>query len=115
MEVVTGAFGYIGKYITRVLLTQDKAVRTITTYPDKPNPFGSSVEAFSYRFDNPRLLTETLRGASTLYNTYWICFPYDGQTYEFALDNTRLLFQCAKEARRAAYRAYQRYPGLDRF
>ncbi len=37
-------------------------------------------------------------GADTLYNTYWIRFPYDGQTYETALQNTRTLFRCAKEA-----------------
>jgi uncharacterized protein YbjT (DUF2867 family) len=98
MEVVTGAFGYIGKYITRTLLELGSEVRTITTHPDKPNPFGSSVEAFPYNFDNPHQLIETLRGASTLYNTYWIRFPFDGQTFESALANTHTLFQCARDA-----------------
>ncbi len=98
MDIVTGAFGYIGKYITKALIARGRSVHTITTHPAKPNPFGSSVKAFAYNFENPALLTQTLCGAETLYNTYWIRFPYDGQTYESALQNTQILFQCAKEA-----------------
>jgi NADH dehydrogenase len=98
MHIVTGAFGYIGRYITKTLLERGEEVSTITTHPDKQNPFGESVRAFPYNFDNPDELTATLRGADALYNTYWIRFPYDGQTYESALENTRALFRCAKEA-----------------
>jgi NADH dehydrogenase len=98
MNVVTGAFGYIGRYITRHLLEQGEQVRTITTHPDKPNPFGSAVQAFPYDFDQPDQLTDSLRGASTLYNTYWIRFPYGGATFEQAVRNTSILFQCAREA-----------------
>jgi uncharacterized protein YbjT (DUF2867 family) len=98
MDVVTGAFGYIGKYITQALLVRDRDVRTITTHPDKPNPFGAAVKAFPYRFDDPDRLVQTLAGAETLYNTYWVRFPYDGQTYESALANTHTLFQCAQRA-----------------
>jgi uncharacterized protein YbjT (DUF2867 family) len=98
MNVVTGAFGYIGKYITCHLLEQGQQVRTITTHPDKPNPFGSAVQAFPYNFDQPDQLTASLRGASTLYNTYWIRFPYGGATFEQAVQNTATLFECAKAA-----------------
>jgi hypothetical protein len=45
MQVVTGAFGYIGRYVARELLARGEAVRTITTHVDKPNPFGAAVEA----------------------------------------------------------------------
>ena len=98
MNVVTGAFGYIGKYITRHLLEQGEPVRTITTHPDKPNPFGERVQAFPLNFDRQDNLIESLRGASTLYNTYWIRFPYNGATFEQAVQNTAKLFECAKEA-----------------
>ena len=98
MDVVTGAFGYIGKYIAKSLLERGRTVRTITTHPDKPNPFGPDVSAFSYSFDNPEVLTKTLSGAETLFNTYWIRFPFDGQTYESALKNTETLFRCARQA-----------------
>jgi uncharacterized protein YbjT (DUF2867 family) len=98
MNVVTGAFGYIGKYITRHLLEKGEQVTTITTHPDKPNPFGSAVQAFPYNFDQPDQLVASLRGASTLYNTYWIRFPYGGSTFEQAVQNTATLFACAKAA-----------------
>ena len=98
MNVVTGAFGYIGRYITRHLLEQGGSVRTITTHPDKPNPFGEAVQAFPYNFDQPDQLIDSLRGASTLYNTYWIRFNYGGDTFEKAVRNTATLFECAKEA-----------------
>jgi uncharacterized protein YbjT (DUF2867 family) len=98
VDVVTGAFGYIGRYIARALLEGGRSVRTVTTHPGKPNPFGEAVEAYPYSFDHPAALTQTLAGADTLYNTYWIRFPFDGQTYEHALENTRTLFRCAKEA-----------------
>jgi len=98
VDVVTGAFGYIGKYIAKTLLESGRTLRTITTHPNKPSPFGPAVEAFSYSFGDAGALTRTLNGADTLYNTYWIRFPFDGQTYESALENTKLLFRCAREA-----------------
>ncbi|MDX9736483.1 MAG: NAD-dependent epimerase/dehydratase family protein, partial [Thermoanaerobaculia bacterium] len=74
MQVVTGAFGYIGRYVARALLARGESVRTITTHVDKPNPFGPAVAAFPFSFDDPAALTESLRGATTLYNTYWVRF-----------------------------------------
>ncbi len=97
-SVVTGAFGYIGKYIARCLLQQEEQVTTITTHPNKPNPFGNAVKAFPYNFDRPDELTANLRGASTLYNTYWIRFEYGGATFRQAVNNTATLFDCAKNA-----------------
>jgi uncharacterized protein YbjT (DUF2867 family) len=97
-SIVTGAFGYIGKYITRYLLVQGERVATITTHPEKPNPFGDSVKAFSYDFDQPDLLTEHLRGANTLYNTYWVRFEHYGASFNQAVQNTAALFECAKRA-----------------
>jgi uncharacterized protein YbjT (DUF2867 family) len=97
-SVVTGAFGYIGRYIARHLLELGEEVRTITTHPDKPNPLGHSVKAFSYRFQEPDELTSSLRGASTLYNTYWVRFEYGRATFRQAVRNTVTLFDCAKKA-----------------
>ena len=97
-SVVTGAFGYIGRYIARHLLDMGEQVKTITTHPDKRNPFGNAVAAFLYNFDRPDELTASLRGASTLYNTYWIRFEYGGMTFRQAVQNTITLFACAKNA-----------------
>lgn len=97
-DVVTGAFGFIGRYITRHLLNSGRQVRTITTHPDKPNPFGDAVQAFPYNFDKPDKLMESLHGASTLYNTYYIRFEYNGATFKQAVENTATLFECAKKS-----------------
>lgn len=93
-----GAFGYIGRYIARRLLAMGEPVTTITTHPDKPNPFGDAVKAFPYRFDRPDELTASLRGADTLYNTYWIRFERGGATFRQAVENTATLFACARKA-----------------
>ena len=69
MDVVTGAFGYIGRYITAHLLRANRQVKTITTHVNKPNPFGEAVLAYAYDFDRPRRLVDTLLGTDTLYNT----------------------------------------------
>jgi NADH dehydrogenase len=98
MDVVTGAFGYIGRYITAHLLENQRQVKTVTTHVNKPNPFGEVVQAYPYDFDRPERLVETLRGVDTLYNTYWIRFPHNGMTFEKAVDNTGILFACAARA-----------------
>jgi len=97
-NVVTGSFGYIGKYITRKLLEQGEEVSTITTHTDKPNPFGDAVKAFPYNFGKPEELIAILQGTTTLYNTYWIRFEYDKASYRGAIENTITLFKCAKAA-----------------
>ncbi len=98
LHVVTGAFGYTGKYIARRLLARGEQVRTLTGHPDRPHPFGSQVSVAPFNFDHPRQLAASLRGAAVLYNTYWIRFPHRGITFEQAVDNTRTLLRAAEEA-----------------
>src|SRR4030042_1211473 len=90
MDIVTGSFGYIGKYITRKLISSGKRVKTITPPPDKPNPFGNDVKAYPYSFDNPELLISILKGCDTLFNTYWVRFNYGKWSFETALRNTNM-------------------------
>jgi NADH dehydrogenase len=97
-DVVTGAYGYTGRYLTERLLDAGHTVRTITGNPSRADPFGGRVEAFPFSFDDPARLVETLRGADTLYNTYWVRFSWQGTTYDQAVENTRTLFAAAKEA-----------------
>ena len=96
--VITGAFSYTGKYATRILLDRGYRIRTLTYHPERENPFGDRVQVFPYTFDNPERLTETLRGASTLINTYWVRFPRGEATFERAVQNTQALIAAAKEA-----------------
>jgi uncharacterized protein YbjT (DUF2867 family) len=98
MDIVTGSFGYIGKYITQELIHAGRRVKTITTHPEKHNPFGDQVQAFPYHFEQPDRLVETLRGCDTLFNTYWVRFNYRDWSFDQALANTKILFACAKGA-----------------
>lgn len=98
LDVVTGAFSYTGKYIAERLLSMGKRVRAITEHPDRPDPFGGRVEAFPFNFDNPSKLVESLKGAATLYNTYWIRFDHEDITFDKAVENTKTLISAAEDA-----------------
>lgn len=98
VNVITGAFSYTGKYITRRLLAMGKAVRTLTGHPDNPNPFGEQVRVFPFNFDKPEELVMSLQGATTLYNTYWIRFSHGLVTFDRAVKNTKILIKAAQEA-----------------
>ncbi len=98
LNVVTGAFGYTGKYVTRRLLAMGRRVMTLTNHPNRPNEFGDGVSVAPFNFDDPAALADSLRGATTLYNTYWVRFNYRGATFDQAVANTKTLFRAAKEA-----------------
>ncbi|MBM4087782.1 MAG: SDR family oxidoreductase, partial [Planctomycetes bacterium] len=76
LHVVTGAFGYSGKYIAARLLAAGHRVRTLTNSPNRANPFGGQVEVHPFHFDDLGKLVDSLRGASVFYNTYWVRFNY---------------------------------------
>jgi len=96
--VITGAFSYTGKYATRILLRRRYRIRTLTYHPERDNPFGDKVQVFPYNFEHPAGLTETLRGASALINTYWVRFPHGKSTFDGAVKNTLTLISAAKDA-----------------
>jgi len=100
LHVVTGAFGYTGKYIAQRLLDAGFEVRTLTNSPQRAakSPFGQRVQACPFSFDEPAKLADALRGADVLYNTYWVRYDYAGTTQSAAVGNTLKLFQAAKEA-----------------
>lgn len=98
LHVVTGAFGYSGQYIARRLLKEGRRVRTLTGSPKRRNPFGDAVEVHPFNFENPAKLTESLRGASVLYNTYWVRFNHATFRHAEAVENTLRLFDAAAKA-----------------
>ena len=97
-DVVTGAFGYTGKYITRRLLAMGRGVRTLTGHPERAASSNGHIEVAPLQFDRPAELVESLKGATTLYNTYWVRFAYGDVTYEKAVGNSRCLIAAAREA-----------------
>jgi nucleoside-diphosphate-sugar epimerase len=98
VDVVTGAFSFTGKYIAERLLAAGGEVRTLTRHPQHASPFGDRVRSFPLDFRDAPALTEALRGATTLYNTYWIRSPRGMTTFELALENTDSLLRAAVEA-----------------
>ena len=98
IHAVTGAFGYSGKSIARKLLGAGHEVITLTNSWKRKNPFGHRIRAYPFHFNEPNKLTESLRGVSVLYNTYWVRFNHKEFTYAEAVRNTEILFKAAKEA-----------------
>jgi NADH dehydrogenase len=98
LHIVTGAFGYSGKYIATRLLAEDRRVRTLTNSMQRANPFGGQVEVHPFNFDCPDNLVESLHGADVLYNTYWVRFNYSFFKHESAVRNTLILFEAARQA-----------------
>jgi NADH dehydrogenase len=100
LQVVTGAYGYSGKYIASRLLEKGHQVRTLTNSINRDNPFGEKVEARPYYFDDRGKLVESLRGASVFYNTYWVRFDYGDFDHSTAVENTFKLFDACRQAGR---------------
>lgn len=98
IHVVTGAFGYSGKYIAKRLIDSGYRVRTLTNSVNRHNLFGDKVEVCPFNFDNQQRLTESLMGANVLYNTYWVRFNHNNFKHASAVDNTLKLFNAAKNA-----------------
>ena len=98
LHVVTGAFGYSGRHITEALLAAGKTVRNLTAHPGRHDPFGGRVQVAPASFDDPAAIHKGLRGATVLYNTYWIRFEHGDVTFEQAVENSSTLIRAAVDA-----------------
>jgi uncharacterized protein YbjT (DUF2867 family) len=98
VHAVTGAFGYSGLHIARLLLAQGTPVRSLTGHPNRPDPFAGKVQVRGLDFDEPRMLRESLADVQVLYNTYWVRFDRGTATHARAVENSRRLFEAAGEA-----------------
>jgi len=94
-DVVTGAFSYSGRAIAARLLEQGRTVRTLTQRQAPPD---SPISAYPFNFDRPDELAYTLRGADTVYNTYWVRFERGRVEFSEAVNNTITLINAAREA-----------------
>ena len=94
LDVVTGAFSYTGRHITEALLARGRRVRTLTRRPGPSHPLAAQIEAAPFAFDES--LVGSLRGADTLYNTYWVRFERGATTFDGAVRHTVALFAAAK-------------------
>ena len=97
-HAVTGAFGYTGRYIAQRLLQRGVHIHALTNSVKRVNSLGEQVKVYPFNFDQPELLTNSLRGVKVLYNTYWVRFNHKLFTHEDAVENTEVLFESAKRA-----------------
>jgi len=98
IHAITGAFGYTGKYIAEMLLSQNKEVITLTNSANRPNPFGDKLKIYPYNFNNVTELVKTLENVKVLYITYWVRFNHTTFKHSEAVENTKKLFDAAKNA-----------------
>lgn len=66
---VTGAFGYSGSHIARLLLEAGHKVLTLTNSPQPNHPLANQIVVHPFNFNDPKQLVESLRSCSTLINT----------------------------------------------
>ena len=99
-HVVTGAFGYSGRWIAKELLNCGNRVRTLTNAIGRDDPFDGQVEVSPIDFSDHDLLVSTLSDADVLYNTYWVRYKdkKGGYSHNIAVSNTRKLISAAQDA-----------------
>ncbi len=98
IHAVTGAFGYSGMHLARLLLERGERVRSLTGHPGRPDPFAGRVQVVPFRFDEPTAMRAALRDVRVLYNTYWTRFDHGASTFARAVANSRALFRAAADA-----------------
>ncbi len=98
LDVVTGAFSYTGRFIAPRLLDRGRRLRTLTNHPAPANPLATRIETRPLDFTRPSDLVEALRGADTLYNTYWVRSTHGAASFAQAVRNTTVLVEAARAA-----------------
>ena len=66
IHVVTGAFGYSGRWIAKELISRGHRVRTLTNAIGRDDPFSGNVEVHSLDFDDHDALVNSLQDADVL-------------------------------------------------
>jgi len=97
LDVVTGAFSYSGRAIARELGERGRHLRTLTGHPARARA-GATIEIRPLDFADLPGLVASLRGATTLYNTYWVRFAHGRADHSLAVENSRALFHAARRA-----------------
>jgi len=98
LDVVTGAFSYTGRFIAPRLLDRGRRLRTLTNHPAAGHPQAGWIEVHPLDFRRPERLRESLRGADTLYNTYWVRSTHGAASFAQAVRSTTLLVEAARTA-----------------
>ena len=94
-----------GSYITQLLLQQGHRVQFITGHPSRGNPRGDRVPLDTFNFDQPEELVKTLQDTNTL----WIRVDHCGRTHQQCIEQTRVMFQAAREGESPTHHPHQHH------
>ena len=98
IDIVTGAFSYSGRFVAAQLLERGRGVRTLTNHPKPGDPLAPRIATYPLDFEDSDALVAALKGADTLYNTYWVRAPQGSLTHAVAVENTKRLIEAARRA-----------------
>ena len=98
LDIVTGAFGFVGRFITERLLDDGRLVKTLTGHPGRTHPLADRIEVARLDFSDPGHLARELDGVDTLYNTYWVRFARGRLNHRVAAENSETLLRAAAAA-----------------
>lgn len=96
--VVTGAFGYSGKYIADRLIKKGYQVVTLTNSPFRNQQKSEKILIHPYDFEHPKNMELAFNGVKVLFNTYWIRMESSNITFTQVVQNTKKLIEVACNA-----------------
>ena len=73
-------------------------MRSLSRRDPADDPLRRRVDVAPLQFEDADALVDALRGVSVLFNTYWIRFERGEETFDRAVNNTRVLFRAAARA-----------------
>ena len=95
---VTGAFGYTGRALAERLLDTGHEVVTLTRRSGAGDPLASRVTVHPIEGVDGAALAGSLAGVDTLFNTYWLRFPRERETFEGLVGRSAMLLEAARVA-----------------
>ncbi len=93
--VITGAFSFTGAAVARELSHRGWTIHTLTNR--RPPPGTDHITSSPLSFD-PAYLEKTFAHADVFVNTYWVRLPWDGQSFETAINHSKILIDAASQA-----------------
>lgn len=104
---VTGATGFIGQYVVRQLVTEDRAVRVLARQPNRlPPDLRARVEVVAGDIQSRAALTEAVQGADTVLHLAACARAWSRDPFEFRAVNEEAVGHLLSDARRFHVRRF---------